>query len=60
MWGLYSQHEVNKMDQDTFIEAQSLTQKYKSELAKMVKNAVKAGVIEAIAVLFGEGGDKND
>ncbi|MFC6180022.1 hypothetical protein [Lactiplantibacillus daowaiensis] len=46
------------MGQDEFIKAQSLTQKYKGELAKLLKESVKAGVIEAIAVLLGEGGDK--
>ena len=47
------------MDQDSFIKAQALTQKYKGELAKLIKMSVKAAVIEAVAELFGEGGDKN-
>lgn len=46
------------MSQDEFIQAQSLTQKYKGELAKLIKESIKAGVIEALAVLLGEGGDK--
>lgn len=59
IWGLYTRQEVNKMGQDSFIQAQSLTQKYKGELAQLVKTAVKAGVVEAIGVLFGEEGEKN-
>ncbi|WP_165450264.1 hypothetical protein [Lactiplantibacillus mudanjiangensis] len=46
------------MSQDEFIQAQSLTQKYKGELARLIKESVKNGVIEAIAVLLGEGGDE--
>lgn len=58
IWGLYSQQAVNEMGRDEFIRAQSLTQKYKSELSKLIGESVKVGVIEALAVLLGEGGDK--
>ncbi|WP_165444435.1 hypothetical protein [Lactiplantibacillus mudanjiangensis] len=51
---------MDEMDQDSFIQAQSLTQKYKSELAKLIKVSVKAAVVEAIALLFNEGGEQND